>query len=506
MRKISAFGLFLVISILSVGLTSCNSDDPYESRINELVIKDVSFPADASSDTQTFRNEDLSNYVAKSSESWCTVTFVEASSQMIVTAEANDTYDNRTAVVTISDTQDATKTRTFTVSQVQKDGLFVPEDQTSFNIPTEGQQISIDVMTNIEFKVNIPSEYSEWIKESTASTRGLEKKTRTFEIAKNETYSTRKGYIEIYDPKNTKGEKITITINQAFTAFFNVDPQTIEVDELRHEISIKVNTNVPVDVNDYSDWIMKGTIDEVDDENYIYKMIVTPFTEKKLNRTGYIVFSGAISPITTKNLTVTVTQNRLVYIEESGIDVNIGGRMALTLRNDSGQEVVWTSDNEKVATVTKDGTIIGVSAGEATITVKTADGKYSDSAKVQVKEIDAASLSYTWSITSWKDSVATSLVMKLTSKETERTIHLKKGTLHRVTVDGEQTSDEPVATDSADYYLNAGSEYRTSQLSCIDQADISATATYSYYMVWEYDVDLKEFTFTTPLYTPVLGN
>ena len=180
--------------------------------------------------------------------------------------------------------------------------------------------------------------------------------------------------------------------------------------------------------------------------------------------------------------------------------------MALTLRNDSGQEVIWTSDNEKVATVTKDGTIIGVSAGEATITVKTADGKYSDSAKVQVKEIDAASLSYTWSITSWKDSVATSLVMKLTSKETERTIHLKKGTLHRVTVDGEQTSDEPVATDSADYYLNAGSEYRTSQLSCIDQADISATATYSYYMVWEYDVDLKEFTFTTPLYTPVLGN
>ena len=83
MRKLSAFGLFLVIAILCIGFTSC-SDDPYESRINELVIKDVAFPATASSDTQTFRNEDLSNYVAKSSESWCNVSFVQESSQMIV--------------------------------------------------------------------------------------------------------------------------------------------------------------------------------------------------------------------------------------------------------------------------------------------------------------------------------------------------------------------------------------------------------------------------------------
>jgi hypothetical protein len=208
--------------------------------------------------------------------------------------------------------------------------LFVPEDQTSFNIPTEGKQITVDVMTNIDFKVNIPSEYSDWIKQSTtASTRGLVKNTLTFNIAKNETYATRKGYIEIYDPKNTKGEVIRITINQAFTAVFNVDPQKITVDELRNEISIKVNTNVPVDVNEYSDWIMKGTIEEVDDENFIYKMIVTPFTEKKLSRTGGIVFAGAISPITTKEITVTVVQNRLLYIEETGIDVNVGGRLAL---------------------------------------------------------------------------------------------------------------------------------------------------------------------------------
>ena len=494
MRKLSAFGLFLVIAILCIGFTSC-SDDPYESRINELVIKDVAFPATASSDTQTFRNEDLSNYVAKSSESWCNVSFVQESSQMIVTAEANETYDDRTAIVTISDTQDPTKTRTFTVSQVQKDGLFVPEDQTSFNIPTEGKLITVDVMTNIDFKVNIPSEYSDWIKQSTtASTRGLVKNTLTFNIAKNETYATRKGYIEIYDPKNTKGEVIRITINQAFTAVFNVDPQKITVDELRNEISIKVNTNVPVDVNEYSDWIMKGTIEEVDDENFIYKMIVTPFTEKKLSRTGGIVFAGAISPITTKEITVTVVQNRLLYIEETGIDVNVGGRLALTLTNDTDQEVVWTSDNEKVATVTKDGTVIGVSDGEATITVKTADGKYSDSAKVQVKEASAALLSDTWSKVI-ENGLVTSFTITLTNKETDRTIQLKPGSLYRVTVDGDERTMEKIGEDSVNKNLGPG-ESHSASFSSVAPSTPSSTATYSYYMEWDYTVDLKDFVYT----------
>lgn len=494
MRKFSAFGLFLVIAILCMALTSCK-DDPYESRINELVIKDVAFPATASSDTQTFRNEDLTNYVAKSSESWCNVSFVVASSQMVVTAEANDTYDGRTAIVTISDTQDPTKTRTFTVSQVQKDGLFVPEDQTSFNIPTEGKQITVDVMTNIDFKVNIPSEYSEWIKQSTtASTRGLEKHTLTFDIAKNDTYATRKGYIEISDPKNTKGEVIRITINQAFTVIFNVDPQKITVDdELRHEISIKVNTNVPVDVNDYSDWIMKGTIEEVDDENFIYKMIVTPFTEKKHSRLGGVVFAGAVSPITTKEITVTVIQNRLLYIEETGIDVNVGGRYGLTLTNDTEQEVVWSSDNEKVATVTKDGTVIGVSEGEAKITVISVDGKYSDNVDVHVGNVTEANLEATgWSTTK------TSVKCTLYNKETERDITLRSVDVTRVTKDGDQTTTLFLKNVNYNINISAG-DYRQIDIDVDAPADESATATYSYVLGFNYYITKSpyvDFTYT----------
>ena len=65
MKTIKAFGLFLVITLLGIAVSSCSSDDPYESRISYLVIKDVTFSSDASSDTQTFSNEDLSNYEAK---------------------------------------------------------------------------------------------------------------------------------------------------------------------------------------------------------------------------------------------------------------------------------------------------------------------------------------------------------------------------------------------------------------------------------------------------------
>jgi hypothetical protein len=249
-----------------------------------------------------------------------------------------------------------------------------------------------------------------------------------------------------------------------------------------------------VDVNDYSDWIMKGTIEEVDDENFIYKMIVTPFTEKKLSRTGTIVFEGAVSPITTKEIAVTVVQNRLLYIEETGIDVNIGGRLALTLTNDTEQEVVWTSDNEKVATVTKDGTVIGVSDGEATITVKTVDGKYSDEAKVQVKEASAALLSDTWSKVI-ENGLVTSFTITLTNKETDRTIQLKPGSLYRVTVDGDDTTVEKIGEDSVNKNLGPG-ESHSASFSSVAPSTPSSTATYSYYMEWDYTVDLKDFVYT----------
>ena len=487
MKTIKAFGLLLVITLLGIAVTSCSSDDPYESRISYLVIKDVTFSSDASSDTQTFSNEDLSNYEAKSSESWCSVTFVQASCQMIVKAEENETYDDRKATVTITDTKDPTKMRTFTVTQAQKDGLIVDVYE-PFIVPTDGGQVSFDVMSNIGYIVYIPREYADWLSQA-SNTRGLETKTVTINVAKNTSQKNRVGYVGIVNSKDNS-EVTWVEIDQKFDIVFSVDPQSITVDELRNEISFNVNANIPVDVNTYPDWVQKGTIEEVDDDNYIYKMTVTPFTEKKLSRQGTIVFENAAY---FKEVAVTVIQNRLLYIEESEIEVPIGGRFGLTLRNDTEQEAVWKSDNEKVATITKDGTVIGVADGMTTISVTSADGKYTDKVTVQVKQANAAKLNDAWSKV-LENGIVTSFTITLTNND-DRTIHLKPGSLYRVTVDGDETTTEKIGEDSVTKDLKSG-ESHTASFSSVAPATVSETATYSYYMVWDYNVDLQDFTYT----------
>ena len=402
-------------------------------------------------------------------------------------AEENETYDDRKATVTITDTKDPTKMRTFTVTQAQKDGLIVDVYE-PFIVPTDGGQVSFDVMSNIGYIVYIPREYADWLSQA-SNTRGLETKTVTINVAKNTSQKNRVGYVGIVNSKDNN-EVTWVEIDQKFDIVFSVDPQSITVDELRNEISFNVNANIPVDVNTYPDWVQKGTIEEVDDDNYIYKMTVTPFTEKKLSRQGTIVFENAAY---FKEVAVTVIQNRLLYIEESEIEVPIGGRFGLTLRNDTEQEAVWKSDNEKVATITKDGTVIGVADGMTTISVTSADGKYTDKVTVQVKQANAAKLNDAWSKV-LENGIVTSFTITLTNND-DRTIHLKPGSLYRVTVDGDETTTEKIGEDSVTKDLKSG-ESHTASFSSVAPATVSETATYSYYMVWDYNVDLQDFTYT----------
>ena len=78
-----------------------------------------------------------------------------------------------------------------------------------------------------------------------------------------------------------------------------------------------------------------------------------------------------------------------VTLNESEITVGVNGKysgLEATLIPDYAviKKVTWSSSNEEIATVDKNGVVTGVSEGEAYITVKTADGGYEDQCKVTV--------------------------------------------------------------------------------------------------------------------------
>ena len=140
MKIVKWLGICLLAVLVSAGLESCSGEEEYSSRLRELIIKDLTFDPDevesSLSRTSTFRNEDLTNYMAVSDASWCHVSFDVEKSQMTVTVDENTTFDQRKATVTLSDVKAPEVTRSFTVTQKQNN--VIRSNTTEINVLTEG--------------------------------------------------------------------------------------------------------------------------------------------------------------------------------------------------------------------------------------------------------------------------------------------------------------------------------------------------------------------------------
>ena len=92
----------------------------------------------------------------------------------------------------------------------------------------------------------------------------------------------------------------------------------------------------------------------------------------------------------TCTVTVYVAQNA-IKINSDKVTVAKGSKTVLTATitpaNASDQKVVWSSDNTAVATVNQAGQVNGIKKGSAVITVKTADGKLTDTCLVEVVQL-----------------------------------------------------------------------------------------------------------------------
>src|SRR5690625_1376982 len=79
-----------------------------------------------------------------------------------------------------------------------------------------------------------------------------------------------------------------------------------------------------------------------------------------------------------------------VQLDLEKLDIKVGEKAELTANvtpeEATNKEVLWSSDNEEVATVDENGQVTGVSAGTTEITVTTVDGEYQATVEVIVEE------------------------------------------------------------------------------------------------------------------------
>lgn len=224
---------FLFVLFLSVFLfTSCEKEPILEVSQSSLTFIDQGGTQSISFST----NKDWTASVSGGT-GWCTITPASGNSDIktiSVTTVANTTYDDRTATITINAEE---LSKVITITQPKNRAIILTKD--SYEVGTSGGNISVELNSNIEYDVTIPTENQTWITNTT--TKGLITSTLTFAIASNETYDSRKGKIIIKDKTTTLAD--TVNITQAQKNAIILTQKTFNVADTLIVVSVELKSN-----------------------------------------------------------------------------------------------------------------------------------------------------------------------------------------------------------------------------------------------------------------------
>ncbi|MBR0294978.1 MAG: endonuclease [Bacilli bacterium] len=227
---------------------------------------------------------------------------------------------------------------------------------------------------------------------------GIDSNNPNLEIVNNVTSWASSGY------QSTTSTTGKIGILTDLLAWHHADP----VDEFeihRNNLLYKNFTNNRNPFIDFPEWV-----------DYIWGTATysgNTFVSYSSTPTGYATPSTDTINGYSSDAGVNVTS---VSLDKSTLTVEVGQNKTLAVSispaNASDQAVTWSSSNTSVATVSN-GTVTGVATGEATITVTTHDGSFTDTCDVTVIEGDT--IAVTKSISSYASDNSWTNAQKYTS-------------------------------------------------------------------------------------------
>ena len=230
MNKI--INLLSVFCCIAVIATSCEKEPILEVSQSSFTISDQ-----GSSQTISFStNKDWSASV--SGGTWCTISPASGNSDVksiTVSVTANDTYDDRSATITIKAEE---LTKVITINQPKNKAILLTKDR--YEVGPAGGSISVELRSNIDYDVTIPTENQGWITNTT--TKGLITSNLIFAIAANSTYDSRQGKIIIKEKTSTLSD--TVYVSQSQKDAIILTSKTFNVADTAITISAELKSNV----------------------------------------------------------------------------------------------------------------------------------------------------------------------------------------------------------------------------------------------------------------------
>ncbi len=346
---------------LFMGISACQKAP--ELSIVELPNNDYS--ADGGSLTLSFKaNRD---WAITTSDSWVTVspskgTATDGVVTVTVRCEANTTYDDRYATVTITMEE---LSQTASICQLAKNGLVVPTQ--TFNLSSKAETIVVEVNSNVKYTVTTSAD---WIKHR--ATRSLTTNKLYFEIDQNSDYDPREGTITIKPENGTIPEQV-ISIKQAQKDALKIKVIQINVRAAGGDSEIEVESNVPYEVIPSVDWIHYVATKTLSTSTIRFNFDANPTNSIREGIIQIRQKDGSLSH------NIKVIQDARIEVtslslNRSSLYMKLGETE--TLKADvepweaTDKTIIWSSSDPTVASVDDTGTITALKEGSSIIQVQ----------------------------------------------------------------------------------------------------------------------------------------
>ena len=355
---------------------------------NELTFK-------SEGEEKTFSITSNFDWIITNPSTWCKINPTQGNGNSTITtiADPSDEYDDRNFNLTIKAGE---TTKVMTVTQKKKDAIILTKEK--YDIPTEGDNNTVEVKSNISYSTIIPEEHNEWIKqvETKQLGRGLETKNLNFEISANPTTDKREGIIIIKDNSSSLAD--TIHVYQAQKNELILTQDTYNVSSEGENINVELRSNVDYEViipEDVKDWVTRITGRSSRVDNLIFNIEANPTYD---NRSAKVIIKDKNSELA-DTLNINQTQvNAIILTQEKYEIPSEGQNIKIEVKSNIKYDIIipdnakeWIKQIQYRALITN---IINLSISENTsyeqraaeIVVKDKNSNLSDTIRITQKQ------------------------------------------------------------------------------------------------------------------------
>ena len=235
------------------------------------------------------------------------------SSTIVLTAEKNNSGEEREAIVTFIDKESGVSSK-ITIKQSLTPYIEVDKDQ--ITLSEDEKEIEIVVKTNINLETVITND---WITDNGRESNGDLNFTQKLKIAKNNSGDER-GAVVTFENKNYSLIS-KISIKQSLTPYIEIDKDQISLSENEKNIEIVVRTNINLETVITDDWIADIGRDSNSDLSFTQKLKVSAFSGG-LSRSAVVTFKSQNNNLDLVKK-VTITQTKEVKFVAKEVDLGL---------------------------------------------------------------------------------------------------------------------------------------------------------------------------------------